>query len=152
MNLAILNGTGTMRKDKVIGNLPTFYLSFTQMDKKGCVVKGLSYSRPWNSVVILSWSLATLLPLWLQICEHIVFLSSRPNDRVISINGILLEDSYHREAISLLRNCGNMADMVIKRKVYVPSPHSRQEKSVVLESRQPNNKGRLANNDISFHR
>ena len=46
MNLAILNGTGTMRKDKVIGNLPTFYLSFTQMDKKGCVVKGLSYSRP----------------------------------------------------------------------------------------------------------
>lgn len=43
-----------------------------------------------------------------------------------------MEDVYHREAIVLLRESGNMVDLLIKRKVYVRSPHKRQEKTVQI--------------------
>ncbi|KAF6026040.1 TJP2 [Bugula neritina] len=57
----------------------------------------------------------------------------KSKDRIVSINGISMEDAKHCEAIALLRNSGNMADLLIKRKVHIPSPHKRQEKVVTLD-------------------
>lgn len=52
---------------------------------------------------------------------------------MISINGVSMDGASHSLAISLLRDSGNMVDLLVKRRVYVPSPHKRLQKTVTLE-------------------
>ncbi|XP_067939142.1 tight junction protein ZO-1-like [Watersipora subatra] len=55
------------------------------------------------------------------------------NDRITSINGISMEDSNHSQAISFLRDSGEMVDLLIKRKVFVPSPHKKLERTITID-------------------
>ncbi|XP_067132749.1 tight junction protein ZO-1-like [Centruroides vittatus] len=46
----------------------------------------------------------------------------RVNDRVISANGISLENVNYNTAVQVLRDCGPSVDLVIKRRVVLPPP------------------------------
>lgn len=49
--------------------------------------------------------------------DLIVELQNRVNDRVISANGISLENVDYTTAVQVLRECGNTVNLLIKRRV-----------------------------------
>ena len=53
-----------------------------------------------------------------------------------------MENSKHSEAISLLRESGELVDLLVKRKIFLPSPHKRQEKTISIQKTR-NNPGLL---------
>ncbi|BFZ25795.1 hypothetical protein BsWGS_28834 [Bradybaena similaris] len=43
------------------------------------------------------------------------------NDRLVSVNGIPLDNVDHNTAISVLRDCGNIVNLVVRRRIVLPS-------------------------------
>ncbi|CAG5114445.1 unnamed protein product, partial [Candidula unifasciata] len=43
------------------------------------------------------------------------------NDRIVSVNGIPLDNVDHNTAITVLRDCGNIVNLVVRRRVLLPS-------------------------------
>ena len=64
-----------------------------------------------------------------------IHASYRINDRVLSVNGVSLEQVEHSDAIALLKDSGNQVELVIKRKILVPDPLASQPTKIVLQKR-----------------
>lgn len=60
---------------------------------------------------------------------------SRINDRVLTVNGVGLDTVEHQDAITMLKECGNQVELVVKRKLLVPNPLDAQPTKVVLQKR-----------------
>ena len=76
---------------------------------------------------------------WLQ---HGTWQFCREKDRILSIGDVLLEDVTLPTALGLLRSCGSVAELIIRRRLYVPSPHSRQCKSVEINQTRKGRQGK----------
>lgn len=48
-------------------------------------------------------------------------MENRVNDRVISANGVSLENVDYSQAVQVLRECGNSVNLLIKRRTILPN-------------------------------
>lgn len=62
--------------------------------------------------------------------RKIQFIKFRVNDRVISANGISLENVDYSQAIHVLRECGNTVNLLIKRRALISTMNSTHFSSV----------------------